>query len=292
MTNSKSKGIVLDGAPLDLDKLPQANRSPLQSPRGYVYVIELTNHMVKVGKTGHPRRRLAQHRSEGELHGYEISRAWISPEHSGTVASEARLIAYGGAHGACVGPRLEYFKGLDFDAVVRYAELYTYESHDDVDEDASVAIKAMYNGAQAHLAAYMASSSDPDTAAQARECHVGLAFGRSFYHEWDLPEQIEAAPPAEVVDRVRWLAKRMGVPPVLLLDMNTIDVLEETILAMAREVANELRQHAGRNELYHLIDPLWAHVKWPDDHESIPCCQLFGPGACDHSNESDDLDGS
>ncbi len=89
---------------------------------GYLYVVEFSSGVVKVGKTTHPKSRLASHAKHAEIHGAEIRRSWTSQRHHGCSASERELIKFCSARGRRTAGR-EYYRDLSFDDAARYAEL-------------------------------------------------------------------------------------------------------------------------------------------------------------------------
>jgi hypothetical protein len=59
---------------------------------GFLYVIEFTASVVKVGQTINPRRRLLQHQRDANTFKTLISHFWISPPHLNYADNELELI--------------------------------------------------------------------------------------------------------------------------------------------------------------------------------------------------------
>jgi hypothetical protein len=96
------------------DKLVRGYRE-----EGFIYVIEFSFGVIKVGQTKNARSRARQHLAQARNFGGHITRLWMSEAHPDWGENEGRLIA------ACrqVGEwtSYEYFSNLDYDSVVAYA---------------------------------------------------------------------------------------------------------------------------------------------------------------------------
>ncbi len=89
---------------------------------GYVYAVEFSSGVVKVGKTTDPGSRLANHAKYAEIHGGAIRESWTSELHNGYTKTERQLIEFCQQRGAKVFGK-EYFGGLDFNIVRDFAEI-------------------------------------------------------------------------------------------------------------------------------------------------------------------------
>lgn len=87
---------------------------------GYVYVIEFSNGVIKVGRTQNPEGRLSAHRGNARKFGAQVTNSWVSPLHEDWRENEHRLIGIAWALGGEVRGE-EYFTGAAFDAMVRGA---------------------------------------------------------------------------------------------------------------------------------------------------------------------------
>jgi len=97
---------------------------------GYIYVLELTDGIVKVGLSVIPAIRLKQHARGLLRNGVGISQEWISPRHAEAAANERLLKSacesLGGEHIRAD----EWFAGVSFDDVVATAEVLPFTPHE------------------------------------------------------------------------------------------------------------------------------------------------------------------
>lgn len=107
---------------LRLDDLPQHRRTRSAVPGGYVYAVEFSTGIIKVGRTNRPRVRVADHLRDAQKFGGSIEQLWLSVEHVNYIDNERSLIQnLGRAHSG-----YEYYSGLDFNAVVEQAEALSF----------------------------------------------------------------------------------------------------------------------------------------------------------------------
>lgn len=94
---------------------------------GYVYVIEFSNGIVKVGRSQDIVSRLRAHGSAARNFGIEVTRRWESPCHLGWQQNEDALKRLTSELG---GEPLtaEFFSGVDFDALVEKARELPFEA--------------------------------------------------------------------------------------------------------------------------------------------------------------------
>jgi hypothetical protein len=86
----------------------------------YIYVIEFTTGVVKVGQASHKEQRVADHTRTAQKHGTAVARSWVSAEHQEYAQNETALIAFCAERWPLAGGR-EYFANADYDEVVEYA---------------------------------------------------------------------------------------------------------------------------------------------------------------------------
>ncbi len=94
---------------------------PAGRGEGYLYVLQFSTGVIKVGQTTRIHRRLGEHRRDAAAFGVNITRCWVSRPHRGFLKTEAALIE------ACLiakGRRVrqEYFSGVAFDVAVGFAD--------------------------------------------------------------------------------------------------------------------------------------------------------------------------
>lgn len=89
---------------------------------GHLYVLELSDDLVKVGFAGFPDGRIAQHRFDLGKRGVQITRSWVSPKHFEAYLNEELLIAACAELGAEARFGKEWFSGLRFEDAVAAAK--------------------------------------------------------------------------------------------------------------------------------------------------------------------------
>jgi DNA-binding CsgD family transcriptional regulator len=90
-------------------------------PQGYIYVLEFSLGVVKVGKTNSPRLRMKNHQRDVGRFGGAIARAWLSSAHHAYALSESQLIRATAVLGTQLVESTEYFQDCSFDEVVHAA---------------------------------------------------------------------------------------------------------------------------------------------------------------------------
>ncbi|MFI7330668.1 GntR family transcriptional regulator [Micromonospora aurantiaca (nom. illeg.)] len=124
---------------------------------GYIYVLEFSNGVIKVGSTKNPRQRLQVHVKDFQLSGATLDRYWLSEPFPEYLVAESKLIEYGTAESESV-IRKEYFTGLVFGEVVAAAEELCDELADSnagtvkPDEETDVARVPVNQAAWRHIA--------------------------------------------------------------------------------------------------------------------------------------------
>lgn len=88
---------------------------------GHLYVLELSDGLVKVGFAGFPDGRIAQHKHGLSKKGVQIARSWVSPKHLEAYLNEELLIAACAGLGAEARFGKEWFSGLRFEDAVAAA---------------------------------------------------------------------------------------------------------------------------------------------------------------------------
>lgn len=238
-----------------LHRLPGKVAHP--GDEGHVYVIEFDNHTIKVGKTGNPRRRIEGHQSRALPMGRSINRVWVSKSHSNYAANERALIKFGteNAHSMI---RAEYFVGLPYAKVWRFAKSLTFEAVDlasieerdkvrrerwshwftpaDFNEDWVRVPSAYVDAAERWLAPICGISPNPK-------------FPRT------LPEQIEQGDPDELMDVAERLADLRGVDVDEILEMSWVDVIEDLMLNMVRSEIARIHIFAYENDRMDIVQP-------------------------------------
>lgn len=89
---------------------------PAVPGKGYLYAVEFSTGVVKVGQTTDPRARLGAHRSHADAYGVAVANFWLSAAHRDYILSETRLIKECRKLGS--RERREYFHGIEFAPIV------------------------------------------------------------------------------------------------------------------------------------------------------------------------------
>jgi hypothetical protein len=98
-----------------------ATDTPVRYPiEAYVYVLRFGSGLVKVGYSADPSKRVRQHQDLANSYGNPVTAQWVSTPHTKAAANEKALIAFCAERATAVAGR-EFFKGVDFDAVVSFA---------------------------------------------------------------------------------------------------------------------------------------------------------------------------
>lgn len=151
----------------ELRRMSDKDRAQCQrNAEGFVYVIEFSSRIVKVGRD--LRKRLAEHEKIGRSHGVSISRSWGSELHVRCEDNEVSLIAFCSDRWPVAGGR-EYFQGADFDAIVSFAKGLPMERLTEAD---IAAAEARIAAAPSLIGAFEAAMNQLDQAANENDGHV------------------------------------------------------------------------------------------------------------------------
>lgn len=119
------------GVDVRLDTLGDVDMLPCRSDSGgYLYVLELSSRVIKLGMTANPRERLATHIKQAGAFGSRITGAWLSDHHANHKGSEQVALCELAARSTqSFGP--ERFDGVSFrDAVdIAIAAIAGSKSH-------------------------------------------------------------------------------------------------------------------------------------------------------------------
>ena len=112
---------------------------------GYVYVLAFDNGTVKVGQTQNASQRLNSHKSSARGFGLTVTDEWVSPLHADWRANEDELKVIAANLGGTPTSQ-EYFKGVDFAAVVEKAQELTFTTPEpDADPEPRPAAPAVWD---------------------------------------------------------------------------------------------------------------------------------------------------
>jgi hypothetical protein len=171
--------------------------------QGYVYVIEFSTGMVKVGMAKNVAKRMAQHEKEARNHAATVARSWISDAHTTWEANERSLISFCSKRFGAPTSGSEYFMAADFDAIVGYAMTLTFPELTDEQVDGEV---------QERLETEMNRASSPE--AQARRNRIAdglpadLAEAQALFDRLASMTDEEAAAMRHRAARQEWLDRK------------------------------------------------------------------------------------
>jgi len=94
--------------------------------QGYIYIIEFSSGVTKVGRTLDVVKRLAHHKIEALKHGHIVVNEWSSSRHVDWIENERQLISYCAHRFGSPSYGSEYFTGTDFDDVIKFAATLSY----------------------------------------------------------------------------------------------------------------------------------------------------------------------
>lgn len=261
---------------VDLKQFP--GRHEHHQYAGHVYVIELSNNTIKVGRTTNPRQRFRAHAEQARTFELKIIKAWVSAAHMNPDETEKTLIDYGRAKSARV-IRDEYFKGLSFTAIVKYARKLL---HDPIDLDAINAaeaetwrrgapMRALVEGAfkEPEPLRQPKASTPNDFTDTARDL-ISRMFGRQPDGTYRVPENVIVGDPEETARTFQQLADLRGCELDDILDMSWIDMLAEMFKTMVETEALRLQSYAWEHGLTDLVKPQGSFFEPPylDDEGS------------------------
>lgn len=218
---------------------------------GYVYIVEFDSGLLKVGMTQFPQSRLTYHARHAASFGIRAVRGWLSPLHEEPFRTEGLLIAAAAEMGTAAGGR-EYFAGVGFEEIVTRAAAFDFPAVDFAAAEAEEEYRRKHpifgnvtfvqdaagNGATAPV-------KWPSTA-------VAEIFARrgDVYH---VPTLHREPFPDDLIQRVSD-ASGMDVEEVL--DMNYIDLIEQTGLTTVRAEAMQMREYAYRASRTDMLLPM------------------------------------
>lgn len=227
---------------------------------GYVYVIEMSNGITKVGRTANPSKRMEQHLRQAGPFELKIARLWLSIAHRDPVQTEKLLLGYGRQHAASQVLD-EYFKGLSFKATVRYASEVPFTPIDE-DEIAETTKReqrpSLFFRPHELAAAAKLDSTPPDFADWARTL-IGRLFGREADGSYPraatmLTSGVSNASEAEDLwNTLLELADLRGCCLECILQKTPIDTLAGMISELVKTEALLLEQHARKHGHAHLL---------------------------------------
>lgn len=231
---------------------------------GYVYVIEFSTGLVKVGKTSDPAKRLETHRGNGAAFGADITRYWVSAAHDNFDSNETLLIQAMRDLGG-TSNRAEYFTGVSMEESVAAAKSLTLDEIDTEAHEANIgrataAIKAALWGDRDPVEEMQAAQRLAAERSRDRFSAIDALFGAvigSVSNAHNFPVMPAQSVPLSMV---RDIADKLGVPVSTVAGMNLIESMQMTVEARVKVAAMQLRIWAIENDRWDLLDPYVVDV--------------------------------
>lgn len=104
-----------------IDRLHRERENIRTGLERYVYVLEFTSGVIKVGQTRNPLNRFKEHANAARTHGHAITRSWASLPGIEFHENELALITFCSERWTVTSGR-EAFDSADFDTIVEYAQ--------------------------------------------------------------------------------------------------------------------------------------------------------------------------
>lgn len=231
---------------------------------GHVYVIELSNGIIKVGKTANPIERISEHATAAAPYDFKIVRLWLSIAHRNPAEVEKLLVAYG-RRSRSRRVREEYFKDLDFAKVVRFANGIDYQPID----PAEIAEMLRLERACSPFGA-VSLAEEVDVLAVAQD-HIARLFGRKPDGSYEAPIVFKAGSAEELRAVLGQLAKAKGRPIEGVLNMTWLDMLEGLVSQVVRNEALKLQAYAlatGRTDVLKTVGASLAGLAAAEEFQS------------------------
>jgi hypothetical protein len=249
-----------DGSEYTGDKLHRLpTKCAYPGDQGHIYIIEFDNQTIKVGKASNPQARVRAHQSNAQPMGRSINRVWVSKVHGNYSANERALIAFG-SRASRETIRAEYFVGLPFAQVLRFAKSLQYEVLDAAAVEARD--KAIHDRwAPAIRAGLDRVSQDmvsvPQAYVDAAERWLSPIFGISPnpHQPRTIPECFAAGDPDEMRSCAERLAEIKNVPVEEILDMSIVDVLADLLHSMVETEISRMKIFAYENDRFDMVQP-------------------------------------
>ncbi|MEU6709978.1 GIY-YIG nuclease family protein [Nonomuraea sp. NPDC046802] len=227
---------------------------------GYVYVVELSNGLIKIGRTANPRKRMEQHLRQAGPFELKIVRLWLSVVHRDPVQVEKLLLSYGRQH-STAQVLDEYFKGLGFASTVRFAATVDHEPVTEVtlaelakQEREAREASPFFQATRAAMQGRTPTSSATPQTPGARL--VAAVLGANSDGSIRLPDSLDAdlSVLEPLISQVAQLRNLNG--QVEALDPTWMDMVETLVVSMVTTEFNILRQRMYKENLKHLWTPL------------------------------------
>ena len=229
---------------IDLASIPEHKRSPGED--GYVYVLEFSTGIVKVGKTRNPRARIATHVDDARKFGATVDQLWLSEWHENYSENERLLLHVLGAgsveHGneylrVNFSDAVELAKGLTFRVLTEPERTARDEASRLRSEKFARSLLGMDRGRR-----YTIDVNDELTAAVLRTVFSGV-----------LPESIGQPDDRQGVrDRVTQFAKESGREAEEILNWSYIEVITHLAETVVKTGCLDLHIAALKSERYDL----------------------------------------
>lgn len=186
--------------------------------------------------------------------GRSIVRVWVSPVHANYSANERALIEFGHAASSSA-IRVEYFIGLSFERVRKFATTLQYEALDIAAMEAreQAAREPWLRASMARRALDMVSV--PRAYVDAAERWLSPTFGISPNPKCPrgVPDSFADGDPDEMYECAQRLADIKGLPLDEILDMSVIDLLGDLLHSMVDTEIAHMKIFAYENDRWDMV---------------------------------------
>lgn len=217
---------------------------------GYVYIVQMDNGVIKVGKTSNPSERIATHAKNAAPHGSTIIRLWLSVAHLDSAEVEKELIRQA-SHACSSVIRSEYFTGLDFGHLADAAAKSRYRPID------LATIAAMQREAAIPPFGPIEVSPEKgdDFVELARE-RIRALLGRRSNGTYQPPMSFGGGTPEEWRSVIAAVAQARGCTVAEVHDMTRLDLLHALVASVVRVEVLELQAHAQRTGHFEYLETM------------------------------------
>lgn len=174
--------------------------------QGYVYVIEFSTGMVKVGMAKNIARRIGQHEKEARNHAATIAHSWISDAHTTWEANERSLISFCSKRFGAPASGSEYFMAADFNVIVAYAQTLDFPE---------LTAEQVGHKVRERLETEMNRATSPEAQARRNRIAAGLpadeAACQALFNRLASMTDEEAAEMRHRVARSEWLERKAAI---------------------------------------------------------------------------------
>ncbi|MEV8639379.1 hypothetical protein AB0395_47780 [Streptosporangium sp. NPDC051023] len=249
---------------MKLKELP--GKAEFHEVEAHIYVVEMSNDILKVGYSNHPHQRISKHAQNAGAFGAAITAVWVSPPCCNARAAERAMIEYGHASGTAANNN-EYFKGLTFSEMIAFAESLKLEpiSEDTIEQVMQQRRDHIMTLRELHGLNYREPDPElePDLVEALRD-GIAKFMGRRADDSYTMPSagitMDHLNEPEELLDLFGTLAEKKGVPIQQILEMSWADVRGAVVAEMLRAEIARLKTFAIQAGHTHVTETLSDYI--------------------------------